>query len=324
MAMLKGQSWVFDRRSFMTKSALGAVGVTAFASASTLFAADDMCKPDTVPTDPQLFNSTDSLFYWIDGIHLNEQSNLPSRANLSLFMNIQQKPDNYVERVVLTDENYVTMGSRFFDASDKLSTGHVPYVMFSNLELKYDKIYYIFYQVRKGSDVKIYKFTLTNARRSVLSADFLPQIMKDDFSLYMGSNPGLLTSPLQFYTRNTIQLHSARSKIINIGSDNSFEIQVELMHGDATPTHYMRYFIVTDPVGRLLGVVKKNYQQTPDVAAGSTTAGSMIVRAMSDADRQNVWQITANDVAKINDCPYIQIFTEDVYDALARSTVHLR
>jgi hypothetical protein len=331
MSTLKPTVYRFDRRQFLTYSSL--VGVGAFVNVDRL-AAQDKCEllgPEQISDNYPAKESTD-LNCYIDGLHFNDNlSNIESRANLAFFMNVQQSPDKFVERVVLTDENNQALGSRFFDASDRLSTGQPPYVIFNNIRMVNENKYYVYYQVREGSTVTLFRFVLQNARRSQLNFKYLPNTMVTAFEPYQGANPGFLTSPFQFYTLNRTDVHTAKGHIKEIESDNSFKISIEGMHSDLNSGHYMRYFIVTDPVGRLLGYKERTYEEdslgkpkniyedSPKVAG---SPGVMTVEAMPDAQRvkDNLYPY---QIAKINDCPYVQIFTEDVYDALARSVIYL-
>jgi hypothetical protein len=95
-----------------------------------------------------------------------------------------------------------------------------------------------------------------------------------------------------------------------------------MMHIDGGPEHYMRYFIVADPVGRILGYVKRGYVAPGPGVVVSTDP--IPVRALTEVERLKEGYVIDSDyVARINDCPYIQIFTEDVFDALAKNTIHL-
>lgn len=328
---LHPEVFAFDRRQF-TKlaggAALGLVG-SPFIDTDKALAAG-LCEKvyDIQQNSTKGVNNAESVLqYWVDGRHLNELSPLPSRANLVLFVERIQQADNFVEVVLLADSQNRTLGSCYFDASDKLSSGHVPYVIFENVALNYNEKYNIYYQVRNKNETKLYKYVLENAQRSYLNKKFLPTDMQKDFANFMGQNPGLPTTPLQYYTYNGLATHSARGYIKNIGSDGQFEIDIELMHGDANAQHYMRYFIVADPVGRLLGFVRRNYVTNPgdDIVIASPSGGTnkAVKVGAIDADQRNLWKIGSNYVANINDCPYIQIFTEDVFDALARTTVRL-
>jgi len=326
---LKPESFRIDRRRFLTYS--GVFGVSSvFVNTDALLAAGECEKidPETIPNDPELFADSTVLHYWIQGIHLNDQTDLKSRADIALFFTQKQKDDRFIERVVLTDANLKTLGARFYDASSQMSTGHLPYVIFNGVQLNYNEKYYVFYQVREGSDITLHKFTLEDARRSLLNKSFLPSSMLANFNKFLANHNGLMTSPLQYYTQNGVSTHSARGILRHIGTDNTMEMAIELMHDDpaghgpdAAVPHYMRYFLITDPVGRLIGYYERTYQEAATAMINGNKA--MVVNALTDETRRSLG-LDPDQVALINDCPYIQIFTEDVYDALARNTIHLK
>ncbi len=156
----------------------------------------------------------------------------------------------------------------------------------------------------------------------------MPLDVMRDFVTLQADIAGMMSSPLQYYTNNSTADHSARAEIKFIGSDNSFDIRLGMMHNDLSSDHYMRYFMVLDPVGRLLGIKKRpSMGSSIDVAGSSATpAGAMIVRDIaSNPDLfYRDFQAAQNSFAYINDCPYIHVVTEDKFDALARNTIYLR
>lgn len=158
--------------------------------------------------------------------------------------------------------------------------------------------------------------------------------------------------------------HTARARIIKIHPAGSgvltgdFEIEIDCMHGDdSSDAHYMRYFLVLDPVGRVLGGVRRNFGDgvsgtkvlvrrgfhTPYKSGGTApapTAGaveryshngfsyydlygtSSIVGAVPAFDDA----LKAKYINSINilDCPYVQILTDDRQHAIARCVMRLR
>ncbi|NBW81346.1 hypothetical protein EBR21_06290, partial [bacterium] len=67
---------------------------------------------------------------------------------------------------------------------------------------------------------------------------------------------GFVTTPFGTWQTGP---HTARARIQKINADNGdFEILLEFMHDDPRDdAHYMRYFLVLDPVGRVLGAVRR-------------------------------------------------------------------
>ena len=87
------------------------------------------------------------------------------------------------------------------------------------------------------------------------------------------------------------------------------------MHDDGGADHYMRYFVVMDPVGRLLGFHKRSFGDgmSEFVNVSKLTPAQIAQEALEP-----------HQIADIRDCTHVQIYTEDVYDALARSVIRLR
>jgi hypothetical protein len=327
MPSVKAKGYTMDRRAMMKIT--GTVGLGATFLNPELLLAAEKCQFIIMENgEIDASQSGKTLQFWIDGMHLvgNDQdgkvknfTDLPSRANITLFMDILQTPISYVESVVLMDENNVTLGARFFDASMKMQDGHVPYVTFEGVTLDSTKEYKVVYTEKRGSDVKLWTAVIKNPTLSRFNTTWLAQEMRDDFQTFQTGDknitPGLVTTPFQYYTDNGIGLHSARGRFTDIGSDGEFTCKIDFMHGDGGAEHFMRYFIVMDPVGRLLGFHRRTF--------GDGMSGSVDV---SPANSEwgapfNVANLQRGD---IRDCPWVQIYTEDVFDAIARSTIRLR
>ena len=87
------------------------------------------------------------------------------------------------------------------------------------------------------------------------------------------------------------------------------------MHKDVSPDHFMRYFLVTDPVGRILAIKKRTFQ---DGLEESCTLSSLT------EEERNFWGVTQDYIPKINDCPFVLIFMEDVQEVLTMGLLWLR
>ena len=325
MPSVKTEIFEMDRRQMLKLTGTMGVGA-AFVNPAELFAADvcDKISVENGKVDAQSAGAT--LQFWIDGLHFAGRTDLASRANITLFMDLTQSAVSYVESVVLMDVNKRTMGARYFDASSKMTDGHVPYVRFENIQLDPTSKYFCVYTVRNGSSVKLYSATIDKPEVSRLNTTWLPQKMRDDFTTFLKGNvtnptPGLITTQFQFYTLNGLAAHTARGRVKTLNADGSFAINIDYMHGDAAPEHYMRYFIVMDPVGRLLGFHKRQ----PPGSAGydNIPSGSLDVVRIDDALKAD-YSIPNLQIANIADCPYIQFYTEDSYDAIARNIIRLR
>src|SRR5690349_2737894 len=140
MPSVKTDIFEMDRRQLLKLT--GAMGIgAAFVSPTELLAAG-MC--DKIAVDNGQVNAESAgatLQFWIDGLHF-KGSGVASRANITLFMDLYQKPGSYVEAVVLMDANKRTIGARYFDSTMKMSDGHTPYVRFENVALDPDARYF--------------------------------------------------------------------------------------------------------------------------------------------------------------------------------------
>lgn len=325
MAFAKTEVFEIDRRKLLKLT--GAMGVgAAFINPHELYAAG-LCDKIKIENNKVDFTQAGAtLQFWIDGLHMGARTDVKSRANITLFMDLYQTAVSYVESVVITDSDKRTIGARYFDSSMKMSDGHVPYVRFENIELDYTKVYKCIYSVKSGSTTKLYTATIDKPEVSRLNTTYLPQAMRDDFKTFIVGNktnptPGLITTQFQFYTLNGLAAHTARGKMKDMASDgSSFNINLEFMHGDGSAQHYMRYFIVMDPVGRLLGFHKRNFGDPNNNGGGANTWD---VGKITPAQKTQ-FNIPDLQIANIADCPYIQFYTEDSYDAIARNMIRMR
>lgn len=333
MPAIKTEAFEMDRRRLMKLA--GAMGVgTVFVSPQELFAAGECDKIFIDNGKITADQAGATLQFWIDGLHYGARTDLKSRANITLFMDLTQSASSYVEAVVLMDANKRTMGARYFDSSTKMSTGHVPYVRFDNIELNHESDYHVVYTVKNNTSSKLYTAKISKPVTSALKETWLPQKMRDDFKTFLKGNtanptPGLFSSQFQFYTQNGLENHTARGRVKELGSNGDFKINIDFMHGDAGADHYMRYFIAMDPVGRLLGFYKRTGEADASRTVASTqpnpAAGGKAIDVMRiTAEQKAEYGIPDLQVANINDCPYIQFFTEDSYDALARNIIRFR
>jgi len=338
MPAIKPDVYQMDRRNLLKLTGAMGIGAT-FVAPSDLLAAGVCEKVDVHPPTGKTEQAGATLQFWIDGLHFDasSKSDLKSRANITLFMDLMQSAAIYVESVVLLDPQNAVLGARYFDSSMKmLDKNHVPYVRFENVELDREATYTVIYSVRTGSNVKLYTSLLVKPKISALNTTFLPQQMRTDFKSFITGNlasnatPGLVTTPFQFYTANHLDLHCARGRILDMASDgSSFTVNIEYMHADLAFDHYMRYFIVMDPVGRILGFHKRTWDATlnkGDASKDGTPFNgkrTLNVTAITEAQRMD-FNIPELQIGNIADCPYIQFYTEDSYDAIARNMIRLR
>ncbi len=370
MPIGKTSKYVMDRRKLLKLTGAMGIGAT-FLDPETLYAADPAnCEKIKIDESGKDFEQTQgSIYYWIDGNNFGARTNVKSRANISVFITLKQKESAFVESVVLIDDKGKVLGARYLDASMKMVRGGFPpYIRFENIEIDTKRVYKVIYAVKDGFQTSLYVTSLspkelpvgrTASENSALneSINWLPNKMRTDFSYFLADGPntpsktpGLFTTPFQFYTDNGLDAHCSRGVIKEIGSDGNFKINVEYMHGDSTATHFMRYFVIMDPVGRLLGFHKRDFTdpKKSDSAANLVFNGSHVEIMALERDTRKCWDPVALvqtdktkvdfynikdpnrpaedniQIADIRDCPYIQIYTEDSFDAMARSIIRLR
>ena len=94
-------------------------------------------------------------------------------------------------------------------------------------------------------------------------------------------------------------------------------MEIAILHDDIDDSHYSRYFFVTDPVGRLLGVSKR------DLDVSHSSASKVVTVTSLTKKQQDSLGVNPKNIANINDCPYVMVFVDDVI-ALAMTTIWLR
>ena len=90
---------------------------------------------------------------------------------------------------------------------------------------------------------------------------------------------------------------------MEIKPQNKFVIRVKYTEPDRSPDFYLRYFIVTDPVGRILGLRKRIYKDARSLS-------SLIITNIDELEMKK-YLISEKDIGKIADCPFVRIFIED-------------
>ena len=285
----------------------------------------NICTKDDIKEDQASIKIPDSkLFYWIDG-SLNR-----SFANIAFYINFPQKKEHFVEKAVFVTEGRKTLGVRYFSPSQSTKSGKCPYIIFNNVNLVVTQKYFLFLQVVENNKIKIYRVTLdaSKIQQSHLKGWHLPNEMNNAVNkTHRGEVFTTYKFPASITEKKTCQLFKANKvncfsmhyplpQIKNITSSNTFEIDVLFSHPDINPDYYMRYFVLTDPVGRLLSIKKRSYNQ------GNKTA-KITLTAMGRSYWINQWGVNPDNVANINDCPYIMLFCENVKNGFFHSHIWL-
>lgn len=312
-----GVGWLAMRRALAATPAGEPGGASAPASPAVDSSDDSGSCSELSAFEAAITWDDNAISYWVDGLHYST-TDLPSRGYLAILLKFQQQPTAYVDKVVLTDGSDAVLEGRYFDATDKMSAGYPPYLIYNNLDLTVDKLF-LFVQIRQGNTVTKYRYVLAGDRlkRSTLNSLELPVVMRKDL---VDSHAGVVSNVFQFKTilapAKVVQ-HNVKARLKSISPTSDFELEVSFLHDDVAADAYNRYFFVTDPAGRLLGIHKRN------LGDSDSTAKVVTIKALTEAER-NQWGLTTDRVAKITDCPYIMVFVDDVKDCIAKTTIWLR
>lgn len=237
-----------------------------------------------------------SFLYWIDGpmnASLNGfGSGQTTRARLSCTMHLPQTSSSFIETVILTDSSYNIIAQQFYNADSRLPVGnYAPYAIFENLPLVKSNTYKVIFIQNNGASSVVFEHEIKdpqpsrfdyahlsadaraehilsilsselNALASSSAMDGLPPSVNYRFANFTTGDAdetpgtGFVTTPFGTWQTGP---HTARARVQKIDqSSGDFEILVEFMHSDPqTDAHYMRYFLVLDPVGRVLGAVRR-------------------------------------------------------------------
>lgn len=351
---VKKSIFQIDRRDLLKWSSMGAAAMI-FCDFDELYAAGVCDKLEELENltgalaGTQTQASAGELFYWIDGpFGKSHGANQATHGRLAVQIDLPHNATSgFIEAVIVTDSSQKLVAQQRFGVNDSLATGKAPYAIFENLSFEDAMGYNIYYVMRKGDMVTVYRFMLSADKIRQSRMDYshlgdaaksrIPARLIQDISganHYFGDaadepNFGWVTTPYQnFADRPT---HTVRAKVKQIQSGGDFAIEVQPMHGDAELLgHYMRYFLVLDPVGQIIGGIRRPYGSVSGSQAqqfvnngsaftiGKGLVGEDVANLFSAAERNAITE------RRILDCPYVHIIAEDVRDAIARLTVRLR
>ena len=329
-------------------------------------------------------NAGKELLYWIDG-PMNAglpgySGGLQTRARLSCTMNMLHTAASFIESVSLVEDpagSKTLIAQTFYGPSAGTTKGRAPYTVFENLDLDYSKNYQILYVKNVGGMITVYQHTIVQPEPSRFdynhalgdqAESFMPDLVGElrktnlyHFKDKATKKTGYVTTPFGATNEGP---HTARAHIKKIETSGpnkgDFEIEIDFMHDDSdSDAHYMRYFLVLDPVGRVLGgvrrihgdgvkskvLVKRGFHtpkhSTSPASLGEkykddnkvsylelhgqriTTAENRL--SLVDIQLLNAAQkIQYIDSLSILDCPFISIYTDDRHHAIARFSIRLR
>lgn len=300
------------------------------------------------------------LYYWIDGTLGSFESSSIKRARIAAYLDINVGPLSWVDAVLLTDGSNHIIAAQRFSQSDVSVNGKTPYVIFENIALADQSTTYLYFFVRtdKAADkVTVYKHELSPEKLNVSRLDYkhleptgnpmlapLPGVPKN-FRLEMlashghqfvndTSQRGALSSPLHGFAFPSFS-HPVRSTVVDL-SNNNFEIHAFPMHNEQSAVHFMRTIAVLDPVGRVLGMLRREFNSALNGAlletqqivvrkglqVQETVANSGTLANHFSQEEKDYYDKTG--APSILDCPYVHIIIDDVAEALGKATIRLR
>ncbi len=379
------KEFLMERRAFLKWSAAAAVAGSvididaAFAAGECKAVGDISSAASSVLSKPAS-NAGKELLYWIDGpmnVSLpGYTGGLQTRARLSCTMNLLHTALSFIESVSLVEDpagSKTLLAQTFYGPSAGTITGRAPYTVFENLDLDYSKNYQILYVKNVGGMITVYQHTIVKPEPSRFDYTHAPGSLSDQAESFMpdlvgelrntnlyhfkvdATKTGYVTTPFGATNEGP---HTARAHIRNIVTSGpnkgDFEIEIDFMHGDnpTSDAHYMRYFLVLDPVGRVLGgvrrihgdgvtdkvLVKRGFH-TPKHATKSP--GLDILPEIYNYSGKSYLELHDGPLPKnikldpekkklyinslsILDCPFISIYTDDRFHAIARFSIRLR
>ncbi|MEN9528271.1 MAG: hypothetical protein RI932_144 [Pseudomonadota bacterium] len=399
MTTVSTKVYQLERRTFLKLSAAavmagGVLDLDAAYAQGVCKVISDPMSPAEKPLSAASTPADYKLLFWIDG-PMNEglpgySGNLMTRARLSVTMKSAQTrgsgmtPAEYIESVslvrVVSPTQKVLMAQSFFSAETATESGRAPYAVFENLDLSSSGKYEVIISQFSNNMMNVYKHTLENPRPSRFDykhvigggmpldfaqsfiTDLAGDIKESNQYFFTGQGPdnnGYINTPFGVSIGGP---HTCRARILEIKTDGDFRIEVDFMHGDADSAHYMRYFLVLDPVGRVLGGVRRIFGDGvtgkvevrrgfftpvhPTASAGVPATPGKDYRDANNKEyrRLHGQRITsrmdpalisiqalspaqeANYIGSLSilDCPHINIYTDDRFHAVARASIKLR
>ena len=286
----------------------------------------DSCKVSDIKGSQSAIGIPDGdIHIWIDG---HRKKGLCQVAVLTTFA---QTKESYVRKIVLTSGEKKTLGVRYITPDMKTHEGYPAYAIFSHVDLRYSKRYFIMVAYKSKNQEKIYRYTLEKGQLNpqLFQGSLVPLKLTKEFqkthkgrifSSYYFPLHLIKSSQCQRMARNKPRGgcygdHFPLVKIRAIGTREDFVIDISFNHPDIHALHYIRYLIITDPVGRLISIFKRTFGDYRTLTAS--------LRPLSSEQWQKQWNLSPEKIGHIYDCPYLMVFTENVKEGLFQTIVWL-
>lgn len=260
------------------------------------------------------------FFYWLD---------MPlygGKSQLAIYFKRSIQRDEYIKRVVFTDQNNRSLAIRYFNPTEADLSTSFPYIILSSLNIYKENSYYLW--VLKGrsdnkkSSVLRYTFDTSNIIRSTSKKLYLSNKIKDKFL-----KRGMVEIASQFFIPTSVFNRSVcgktsvcldenrlRARFKSVKSED-FELEIEFNKKQKGISAFGS-FLLCDPVGRVLAYKDSTHLHKLDDALGFKLA-------LLSKEEASDWGISSEYLASIDECPYVILIWEDLKLGLRKHVIQL-
>ena len=213
-------------------------------------------------------------------------------------------------------EEKKVLEARFLSPEHSRLDGRVPFLVFNQVDLRSSKKFFVIININKESESHIFRFTLEQSKisQTKLNLGRLPPKIRSEFEK---THQGICFSNFQFPTAIVKEEYCSESsgeldcfngffpKVshISIVKGGDFSIEITFSYPDLDPSDYMRFFLITDPVGCLLAIHQRKYSDK--------NKGKITLTPMAADSWKSLWGEAKFNPTSLLDCPYILVFIEN-------------
>jgi hypothetical protein len=311
----------YSKSTEITRRDFGKItGLFAILSSAVFAQEDCTLSTDIKDNEEAILLSDWQLRYWMSGNFFESDFNLTLHLDFSLIAN-----DEYIRKIVLTDSGKNTIAARYITSNTSRS-----YFFFDQISV--NERLDIMVLTQQKETTKIYRYTWTSDKLQApkVSDLRLPTKINNEIKALKDQ---VISNHMHYARSQIIDLHCQQfppadttkkitcQRIVHISWDllardtnNNFTLKVFFSQTELNPTSYLRYFILTDPVGRILAVSKRNHEGKENF---------ILLQNISAKDRKSLG-LTSAAPAMINECPYVLLFVEYSDTMLSQTTISLR
>lgn len=301
-------------------------------SSPLLLAQSSLCPSSNIKDfDEPVLLDENNFAYWIDG-----PAYLGS-GRLAILLRIKQSTEKnqtlVITRISLTTESNEVVEVRYFSTPQITREGYLPYLIFDRIDTQLGRKYIFTVQVKLEKEEKIYRYVFDEKKlkRSFLSPIFTPpQLFAEWDKLFASQITTVFSLPPSFLVQTPCMEspspkmtlegcygeHFPQIRLVQqnlVGQDGKFILELSNLHPYRGKSHGFASALVTDPVGRVMGVYQRK-------TLGPSTVQ---ITSLTSAQRVQDWKIGPSDAPNINDCPYVLIFASDGLEALTQTVLYI-